>query len=66
MMQRISSGEYVKYISDAVLFALCTLQRETISIKSYYYVKSILQSQFASSHNVIKFHVFNMTKRFVV
>ena len=62
IIQRARSGEYIKCISDVALFTLCTIYKEKMSLKSYY-VKSILQSQFPSNHNVTKFHVFNMKKR---
>lgn len=62
IIQRARSGEYIKCISDVALFTLCTIYKEKMAIKSYY-IKSILQSQFPSNHNVTKFHVFNMKKR---
>jgi len=62
IIQRARSGEYIKCISDVALFTLCTIYKEKMSLKSYY-VKSILQSQFPSNHNVTKYHVFNMKKR---
>ena len=62
IIQRARSGEYIKCISDVALFTLCTMYKEKLSLKSYY-VKSILQSQFPTNHNVTKFHVFNMKKR---
>ena len=62
IIQRARSGEYIKCISDVALFTLCTIYKEKMSLKSYY-VKSILQSQFPSNHNVTKFHVFNMEKK---
>ena len=62
IIQRERSGEYIKCISDVALFTLCTMYKEKMSLKSYY-VKSILQSQFPTNHNVTKFHVFNMKKR---
>ena len=62
IVQRARSGEYIKSISDMALFTLCTMYKEKMSLKSYY-VKSILQSQFPTNHNVTKFHVFNMKKR---
>jgi len=62
IIQRSRSGEYIKCISDVALFTLCTIYKEKMSLKSYY-VKSILQSQFPSNHNVTKFHVFNMKRR---
>ena len=62
IMQRARSGEYIKCISDVALYTLCTIYKEKMSLKSYY-VKTILQSQFPSNHNVSKFHVFNMKKR---
>ena len=62
IIQRARSGEYIKCISDVALFTLCTIYKEKMSLKSYY-VKTILQSQFPTNHNVTKFHVFNMKKR---
>ena len=62
IIQRARSGEYIKCISDVALFTLCTIYKQKMTIKSNY-VKSILQSQFPSNHNVTKFHVFNMKKR---
>ena len=62
MIQRARSGEYIKCISDVALFTLCTIYKEKMPLKSYC-VKSILQSQNSTNHNVTKFHVFNMKKR---
>ena len=62
IIQRSRSGEYIKCISDIALYSMCTIYKQKMSLKSYY-VKSILQSQFPTNHNVSKFHVFNMKKR---
>ena len=56
------SGKYTQCISDVALYTSCTIYKEKKSIESYY-VKSTLQSQFPTNHNISKFRVFNMKKR---